>query len=616
MLNILRSFSNSWLSKAFLALVMLCFIFIWGVPLYKVSNIDAIMKAGSTTTSSSEFIFQLNKYLYNLSSNMGITHRISAKEAEAKGDLNYFKATLNFNNLLDEQANELGLNLSSKKIAQLLEKDTYFQSNNKFDVNSFKNYLRNLSLIPSDIINLYKKEGQRQQLTASITHGFTLPQIFFDKAGDYFNEKYKIAYVTISNHNLLPIAYRDDNFLQKWYDLHKKQYMSNETRSVEFFKLTKADIKIPVISDTEIANYYNKHIDKYTQAQTRTYDIISFNTKAEASKALAKLDDTFKTNKNIQHKTAVKKSDLDAPLADAIFKLAKGGYTPIIENKHKFYIAKLKDIKAKTITPLNKVSTAIKTTLTSQNTDQTFNKTVQDINNKLKTTTSFADIAKTYNLPVSSHNLTKNSENIDKKNMSQANWDKLLRAIFHAEKGKNHVAIDIKDNGKAWYNLTNITKAKQKTFNEVKEEIKHTIYLKDKAAALDKRALELKKELDHQMPIEQLAQENNLKLETLSDIGRNYNKENVFNDFTIENILGHTINDNLIGLSSKDVDKRFIIKIIDIYNDKAKDKPVDKITAEQFNKNLQKDLLFTTELIANDKTPLIINKSGMERLMR
>lgn len=622
MLETLRLFANSWLAKIFLFIVLICFVFIWGVPLYKGSTNEAVLTSGSTYVSTNEFIFQINKYLYDLSIAVGDNHRITAKEAEYTGALNYFNSDLNFNTLLDEQANELNLNLSNNKVAEILAKDKFFYNNNKFNINFFKNYINQLGIMQDDVIKVYKKQGKRQQLLDSVATGQKLPKIFFDTATKYLNEKYNVNYITITENNLLPIKSRNDADLKNWYEHHKKDYVTNELRTIELFTLSKDKlIKEQTIKDEDIKSYYDKNIAKYTKVEKRDYDLLSFTNIKAASKASVNAEALFKDSKKIEHHKAVKKTDLSPELAKSIFSLLPNKYSNIIKDGNKFYIAKLIKIAPKSRKPFNEVSTEIKSSLATKKATQHLNKVIGEINDKLKTNQSFADIAKTYGLIVETHVFDKNGEVktdiIHDKAIDKSSWDKIIRASFHAQKGKNHVAVNIKDGGRSWYNVVNINPSKQKTFVEVKDNIAKTLLIKDKKTALDKRAQELKKELDNNLSLKQLAAENNLQVKNAKAIGRFTTKADyrkIFDENTITDILSHKLNENLIS-SANNSNQRSIIKITKIYNDKQKETPLNAVTIKQFNDDLKNDLLFAIELGVNDRAPLIIHKSRINYIL-
>lgn len=622
MLESLRLFANGWLAKIFLFIVLLCFTFVWGTPLYKSSINNEVLTAGKTSTSANEFIFQINKYLSNVSLAMGLQHNMSAKEAANNGSLTYFNNTLNFNTLLDALADKLKLNLSDKKVAQILAKDHFFASGKEFNVNFFKNYVHNLGIMQGDAIKVYHKEGKRKLLIDSIASEQKLPQVFFDNAQKYFNELYNIQYVTISQANLLPIKARDNEVLKNWYEAHKANYLTNEVRTVELFTLSKDNlIKKQNIKEEDIKNYYDKNIVKYTQEETRNYDLLAFNNINDAKKAQADINKAFAENKNIEHHNNVKQAKIPKEFKESIFSLTEQKYSDILKKDNKFYIAKLIKINSKTIKPLSDVHDTIKKTLAEKQASIFLNKASQEINDKLKTNTSFSDIAKLYDLTVEKHIIDKNGDiasNVKHDiKIDKTAWDKLLRAVFHAETGQKHIPVSIQDGGKTWYNLVNITPAKQKAFNEVKQSIIDNFMAKDKTIALDKRAEELKNELNNGLDIRQLADENNLNLQRIDAINRFKNNKivtNILDEKIITDILSHKANENLVG-NTNDPNSRTIIKVIKIFNDAKQNQPLNKLTIDQMNDELKRDLLFELELYVNSQTPLVINTGNINTIL-
>lgn len=628
MLEALRLFANSWPAKVFLALIILSFAFIWAVPFYN-NNSSFVLSSGQSTLPRSEFIYRVNKALANLSIALNQTHRLNASEAERMGLLPNIMQELNFNLLMNEEARLMKLNLSDSTIAKLLAKDEFFKINGSFSKDRFINYVNNMGLLKKDIINAYKKDGQNEQLLKAVVANQCLPQIFKDSANSYQQQKIDVDYLVVDKNNLLPVASPEMEDLQKWFDLHKTSFNTKEVRDIEFIHLSKDVIaKEQNATDKEIEDYYKTHLDNYTTEEKRDYDLLSIKTK-EAAEAITKknpssinfenLQKADAKNLTLEHKTNILKKDLTTPLSTEIFALSPNSYSKVIEDKNKFYIAHLIKVTPKQTKPFEPEKKSIEEIVKKTKTDTELDNNYKRINIAIAEKGDLAKIATDNKLELLNYTIDTDGKLANKAApiANKADWDKITRSIFHARLNAKPQDVALTQDGYVWYKVKNITPARQKTFEEAKSEIIKDYEDANTQKALNKRAEELRQELDDGASVAQLGEENNLPIKQIKAIdrsGANGSGDTNIPDSIYQTILSYSKNNNFVQ-QGETSETRLVLHIANIYKGQQSAANSADDIIKQFNESLKNDILFAMELEANKQHPLKVNNWVVKQLL-
>lgn len=629
MLESLRLFSNSWLAKSLLTLIILCFVFIWILPTTKVNHARYALSSGQSTISRDAFIYRVNKALANASIALNKTKRIGVQEASKIGLLQTIMQQLNLSVLMNEEARLMGINLSDDSVAKALGNDEFFKTNNSFDKNHFKLFVRNLGVLQQEVINDYKKEAQSAQLIQAATAGQTLPKNFIETANKYQQQRIDVEYLTVTKSNLLPVKAPETAALQQWFQLHKSNFKTKEQRQIELVSLAKDDIaKTQSISPKEITDYYTKHLDKYTIAEQRDYDILTTETEAAAQTIIAQKPKDINLERaqaadpkhlTLQHKVNITKQDLQTSLRDQVFALSINTYSKVIKDNNKFHVIHLLKITPKHTRPLLDEKKAIEEALKNDKTQAALKDCRRKITEAISAGKSLDNIS-------TEHKLTLQTFSIDEQGKVTAGqtaiknnqqWGKLTRSIFHSAIDAKPTYFSLDSDNSIWYALKNITAAREKSFEEAQNELITAYEATNISNELDKRAKELKQELDNGASVAQLAEENNLTAQRITGVTRSGDRgigdtklpENVYSS-----ILSYSVDSNFIqpGITPE---SRLIFKIAKIYQDKQARASISPSMVEQFNNGLKNDILFAMELSANKRHPINVNSGIVKQVL-
>ena len=137
MLESLRRAAGTWVAKILLLLLVMSFA-VWGISSSLVNGIgsEAVITAGNTSVSATEFRLAYNRQLNLLSQQFG--QQLTSEQATAMGIEDQVIGQLVAGALLDEQARAMGLGLSKDRLANLTAGDPAFQGpDGKFDRDRF-----------------------------------------------------------------------------------------------------------------------------------------------------------------------------------------------------------------------------------------------------------------------------------------------------------------------------------------------------------------------------------------------------------------------------------------------------------------------------------------------
>lgn len=143
--------------------------------------------------------------------------------------------TLIARSLLLQQAEKLGISLSDAQIEKMLAQQPSFQENGKFSETLYSNYLRSVGMTSQALIASLRQDHALKMLTSSVT----------------------------------------DTALVSKFDLHQIAVLQTEQRTIHLASIKLDDYKKNInVTNQEIADYYNKHKNKFKQVASVDVDYI------------------------------------------------------------------------------------------------------------------------------------------------------------------------------------------------------------------------------------------------------------------------------------------------------------------------------------------------------
>lgn len=539
MLDSLRSATQSWIVKLLLGLLVLSFG-AWGISDAFRTNLagSAALTAGGSEVSGSEYRFAYEQQIMRLSQQF--RQRLTREQAKSIGVENQVLAQVAASVVLDESARNMNLGLSKDGIARLTAEDPAFQdSRGNFNRTQFDAVLRQSNIRPQDYLDNRAKDARRQQIVEAATDGLKLPDTMLKALTLYQDESRSVDYVNLPAETADAVPAPSDDVLKAYFEAHKDDYKAPEYRKVTYVKLEPADIADPVaVTQDEISEYYESNKARFGSVEKRTIEQLTFADEAAAQAAQAKIaagtdfldvaKEQGKSENDLKLGTFEKSAIPDEAIANAAFALPENGVSPVVKGSFGPVILRVSAIEPAHVKTLAEVEGEIRQTLATNIAVSSITGIHDSYEQQRSEGATMAEAAKSLSLKtVTVDAIDSDGNDPSGKPIEMPNAEALLTALFQADQGFDNDALTLGNNGYLWYQVDGITPARERTLDEVKDQLVTAWKAEEAVKRLNQRMEELKKRLDSGTTLDTIASEAGLEKQTKHGINRNTNDADI-----------------------------------------------------------------------------------------
>jgi len=533
MLDSLRNAARTRVVKGLMAILILSFM-VWGGQTMMIQGAaDSVVEVGDVKVSASDYRLAYERQRSLISRQIGTP--LTRQQARAFGVETQVFSQLVAGAALDQLAEDMNLGLSEDRLARLIGEDPAFHSvNGQFDRLTFSSVLRNAGLTEKDYIRNRAQVAVRSQIVDAVTDGYKPPQVLADAIGKYRHETRTIDYLLLSNANIDPVKAPGDDVLSPWFESRKANYRAPEYRKFSYIKLVPEDLAAPeTISEEELRADYDKRKETFRSQATRTIEQLSFPSREAADAAAAKLsagtsfDDLVKAEgkgaSDVLLGDFTKESMPDAKLADAAFAVpSDGGVTPVVEGGFGPVILRVTNIRPETVRSYDEVKEELRKEIALDAARDQLIGLHAKIEDERAAGVPVKEVAEQLNLKLAT------VEAIDATGKNQ-NGDEvaglpeqrtLLQEVFKAEVGLDTLAVNIGRDGYLWFDLEEVIPARDRTLDEVRDEVAADWTAEQQRVALAAKAAELKERIKKGETLAAIATELGLAVETKTGLSR------------------------------------------------------------------------------------------------
>jgi peptidyl-prolyl cis-trans isomerase D len=329
------------------------------------------------------------------------------------------------------------------------------------------------------------------------------------------------------------VATPDEATLKKRYEDDKARYMTPEYRKVQVLTLTTDELKKQIdISDDAIANAYEAQKDTYNTPEQRRVQQIAFKDKATAEAALKDLRDGKKTFGDVAKEAGAKDTDVDLGLvtkkalidpkvADVAFSLEKDKFSDVVEGRFATVIVRVTEIIPGVTRTLADVKDKVRDKLASDqahNDLQNKRDEIEDARLAGKTLKEIADEKKLTFKEIPAADASGLAPD-GKPVMDSPDLRKIMARAF-APDSNDDSAVDLTNDGFAWVNVLSTEAPKQKTFEQVKDQVKDNYMSSERRRLIDELAKKLTDKVNAGEPMTAIEGEAKGKVEKTDPITR------------------------------------------------------------------------------------------------
>lgn len=530
MLDAMRRGAQTPVAKLLFGLLCVSFA-IWGVAdVFQGWGRGFVAKVGHTEISAEEFRRSYQNELDRISRQSD--QRLSAEQGHAFGLDRQVLAQMIAGAAIEAHADQLGLAISDKTLAEGIQADPNFQTDGKFNKQGFEGLLQQIGMSEQGFLNLRRKDELRGAIVSALIKGQTVPKPLLEEIHAYNQEKRVLEWVKIDP-AAVTVAEPDEATLKKRYEDDKAKYMTPEYRKVQVLMLTPDDLKKNItITDDEIAQAYDADKDSFNTPEQRRVQQIAFKDRATAETALKALRDGTKSLAEVAKEAGAKDTDVDLGLitkkalidpkvADVAFALEKDKYSDVIDGRFATVIVRVTQIEPGTTKTLADVKEQVRDKLANDKVHgnlQSERDDVEDARLAGKTLKEVADQLQLTYKEIPATDVTGLGPD-GKPVLETADIRKITARAF-APDTSDDSAIDLTNDGYAWVNVLSTDAPKQKAYDEVKDAVKQDYMSSEHHRLLDELAKKLTDKVNAGEPIASIEAEAKGKVEKTEPITR------------------------------------------------------------------------------------------------
>lgn len=537
MLRGIHKASGSWLGKGIMATVMglIAVSFaIWGIgDIFRGFGRSSLATIGDTEIGIEQFRAYYTDKLNQLGRRMG--RPITPDQARALGLDRQLVGQLVAETALDEKAKELRLGVADSEIIRRITTDPTFQGvNGQFDRTKFEQIIRQAGFTESRFVQEQRQVTIRRQIAFSITGDVKPPTAVLAAIDRYQNEKRSADIITLGPAQAGEIAKPDEEALRKYFDERKATFRAPEFRKVVLLPLTPAtQANLAAVSDADAKSYYEQRKSEFGTPERRALRQIVFPNAEDASAASERItkgltfEDLAKErglkDTDIDLGTVPKTNVIDPAVGEAAFALKEGEVSAPVTGRFGTVLVQATKIEPATQRPYEEVATQIKQTLAETKAKADIGTLRDKIEDERAGGATLAETAKKLNLTA------RTIEAVDRSGRNPAGtpvpdilqYREVISPVFSTDVGIETDPQQLPGGGFLWYDVVSVTPSRERSLDEVKNQLETRWREDEIAARLKTKADELLEKIKAGSTLEQLASENGLKVEKADNVQRN-----------------------------------------------------------------------------------------------
>jgi len=536
MLRGIHKASSTWLGKALMAAVMGFLVIsfaIWGIgDIFRGFTRNEVATIGDTEISIEQFRQYYNDRLQQLGRQIG--RPITPDDARARGLDRQLLGQLIAETTIDEQAKRLRLGASNADIAQRIANDPSFRGpNGQFDRTRFEQIIRQAGFTETRYVDEQRRALLRRQIAQSITGDLKVPTTMLAIVNQFQNEKRRIEYIMLGVPQAGDIPTPTPEVLSKYFEDRKTLFRAPEYRKVTLLTLSPADLAKPnAVSDEEAKTYYEQRKDSYGKPEKRALRQIVFPNPEEAAAARdriakgASFDDVAKERgvsaADTDLGTIAKSEIIDPAVADAAFALKSGETSAPVKGRFGTVLLQVGKIEPGEEKSYDQVAVQIKNEIAESRAKNEIGSLRDKIEDERAAGSTLAETAKKLGLKsVNIEAVDRSGRAPDGKAVAGLPQNpNVINAAFASDVGIDTDALQLPSGGYLYFDVTGITPSRERTLDEIKDQVAARWRDDEIAKRLQSKADDLVAKLKAGTAFAQVASDAGLKVETAADLQR------------------------------------------------------------------------------------------------
>jgi peptidyl-prolyl cis-trans isomerase D len=329
---------------------------VWGIAdIFKGFGQSTVATVGHTEISINEFRQLYTEKLQQISRQFG--RPLTTDQARAFGlDRQVLQQTI-AEAALDEEARKLGLGQSEAETMRAIFNDPNFKGiAGAFDPVRFQGTIRQFGFTEQRYISEQRRISLRRQIAGTVTAGLEPPKTLIEALSRFQNEQRSIEYIKLDAAQAGTIDPPAPEALAGYFEDHKAQFRAPEYRKISFVAITPEDIgRWSEIADEDIRKLFEQRRDRLGTPEKREVSQIVFPTVEDALAARNRVvsglpfDELAKERglnpADVDLGLIAKSAIIDTAVADAAFSLPSGEISQPVQGRFGVALVKIGKIE-------------------------------------------------------------------------------------------------------------------------------------------------------------------------------------------------------------------------------------------------------------------------------
>ncbi len=511
---------------------------IWGIgDIFRVTPASTVAEVGGTNIT----VDQVRNAYTNELQRLGRQFRtvISPEQARAFGLDQQVVSNLVTEAVMAEQAKQMGLSVSDQLVAAAIMNNPAFKgADGQFNRALFDQALRNAGLSEMGFVQEQRSAMARLHLAEAIAGDITVPAAAREAFHRYASERRAASYLLLSAAMAGDIPAPTAEQLQSFFNERRSTFRAPEYRAVSVMALDAAALAKPdTVSEADARQRYEQQKANYGTPERRTIQQIAFPSQAEAEAAAAKIKegtsfDAVATERNVSPQdlelgTFTKAEMLDQAVADAAFALEQGAVSAPIAGRFGPVLVRVTQIQPEAVRPFEEVAADLRQEIALEQAKGRIEKIHDEIEDLRAGAKPLADIAKEKGLALVQAPAV-DAGGVDKAGnpVDLPEKDAVVKAAFASDIGVDNEPLRTAT-GYVWYDVTGIEASREKSLDEVRDQVAAQWREDQVAQRLSEKANELAGRLEKGEAIEAVAQAAGAQVMNATDLARNAAKDDL-----------------------------------------------------------------------------------------
>jgi peptidyl-prolyl cis-trans isomerase D len=503
---------------------------VWGInDIFKGFGRSTLAKVGGTEIPIEQFRRAYNDRLQQLSRQVG--QPISPEQAKAIGLERSVLLGMVNDAGLDQRARQMGLGLPDTEIVRRITEDPTFRSpTGKFDRGRFDQFLRAVGMSEQGIIAEQRRLMLRRQIVESVNGEVPVPKAWLEAVNEFQNQQRNIEFVTLGPAQAGDISAPTPEQLSKYFEERKILFRAPEYRKVEVIAVTPEELgRWMEISEADIKAEFDAHRSRYVTPERRHVEQIVFPTLQEAEAAEARIKDGLSfaalaaerglKDKDIDLGTVSKNEIIDPAVATAAFALKDGEVSAPVQGRFGAVIVTVTKIEPEQGKSLADVAPQIRNEIATERAKADVRSLHEKIEDERAGGASLPQIAEKLKLTIATYDVDRSGRDPNGKVANFPHAGQVIPAAFNSDVGADNDPLEA-DGGYVWYNIAGITPSRDRTLDEVKDQVETRWREDEVAARLKAKSAELLDKLKAGTTFEAVAASAGLTVQTADKLTR------------------------------------------------------------------------------------------------